>query len=143
MVATLTTGNPQPGSILLVAGGAISWISKQQTLVALSTMEVEFVVASKTRRELCWLHNFLSNISFPQLTPMILNIVALSTMEAEFVAASKTKRELCWLCNFLSNISSPQSTLMILNINNQSAISVSKQPEHMGHLKHLDCKGNL
>ncbi|KAG5727436.1 hypothetical protein E4T56_gene11919 [Termitomyces sp. T112] len=92
----LDNGRSTTGSILLIAGGAISWISKQQTLVALSSTE------------------------------------------AKFVAASETGRELCWLCNFLSDIGSPQSMPMTLNMDNQSAISVSKQPEHMGHLKHLD-----
>lgn len=65
-------------------------------------------------------------------------IVALSSTEVEFVAVSETGRELCWLCNFLADIGTPQSIPLALNIDNQSAILVSKQPEHMGRLKHLD-----
>ena len=66
------------------------------------------------------------------------SVMALSTTEAEFVAASKTGRELCWLRNFLADIGAPQSAPLTLFMDNQSAISVAKQPEHMGRLKHLD-----
>lgn len=89
-------GRSTTGSILMVAGGTVSWMSKLQTLVALSTTE------------------------------------------AEFVAASETGRELCWLRNFLADIGTPQSIPLTLNLDNTSAILVSKQPEHMGRLKHLD-----
>ncbi|KAG5718457.1 hypothetical protein E4T56_gene8763 [Termitomyces sp. T112] len=82
-------GRSTTGSVLMVAGRAVSWMSKLQT------------------------------------------IVALSTTEAEFVAASETGQELCWLRNFLADIGAPQSTPLIMNVDNQSAISVSKQPEDM------------
>ena len=78
-------GNPDNGCsttglLLLVAGGAVSWISKQQSIVALSTTGAEFVAASKTGWELCWLCNFLSDIGVPQLSPMILNLNNQSTI---------------------------------------------------------------
>lgn len=90
-------GHSTTGSVLTIAEGAVSWMSKLQS------------------------------------------IIALSTTEAEFVAASKTGCELCWLCNFLADIGTPQSSPLVLNLDNQSAVLVSKQPEPMGRLKHLDC----
>ena len=62
------------GSILLVTGGAVSWMSRLQTLVALSSTEAEFVAASEIGCELCWLHNFLADISMPQLNVLVLSI---------------------------------------------------------------------
>jgi hypothetical protein len=92
----LDNGHSTTGTLLMVAGGAVSWASQLQS------------------------------------------IVALSTTKAEFVAASETGHELCWLCNFFADIGIPQSKPSCLNMDNQLAISVSKHPEHMGHLKHLD-----
>ncbi|KAF5385137.1 hypothetical protein D9615_001088 [Tricholomella constricta] len=92
----IDNGRSTTGTLLLVAGGAVSWFSRLQS------------------------------------------VVALSTTEAEFVAASETGRELCWLRNFLADIGAPQKGPSHMNMDNQSAISVTKHPEHMGRLKHLD-----
>ena len=89
-------GRSRTGMVLTIAGGAVSWSSKLQSVV---------------------LH---------------------STTEAEFIAASETGHELCWMRNFLDEIGSPQIGPSELRMDNQSAISVTKHPEHMGRLKHLD-----
>ena len=67
-------------------------------------------------------------------------IVTLSTTEAEFVSAVSAGQQILWLRNLLSefgyDIQSPSS----LCIDNQSAISVTKNPEHHGRMKHLDLR---
>jgi hypothetical protein len=43
------------GSVFLINNGTISWKSKSQTVIALSTLEVEFIACSDGTREALWL----------------------------------------------------------------------------------------
>ena len=46
----------------IVGGTTISWISKLQKVVALSTMEAEYVAATKASKEIIWLHRFMEEL---------------------------------------------------------------------------------
>ena len=81
-----------------MAGGAISWSSKLQTIVALSSTEAEYMTAVEAGKEILWMRNILGEFGYPQQGPSI------------------------------------------LHIDNLSAISVSKNPEHFGRMKHLDLR---
>ena len=48
--------------VFTLAGGAISWMSKLQETVALSTTEVEYIVASHACKEAIWLRGLLREI---------------------------------------------------------------------------------
>jgi len=94
-------GNPDNGRstggyIVKLGSGAISWSSRLQTVVALSTTEAEFIAATSAGQEIIWLRNLFSELGY------------------KFNASST------------------------LHIDNQSALSVAKNPEHHGHMKHLD-----
>ena len=43
------------GFILMLCGGAVSWLSKRQSVVAISSAEAEFVAASRCGQEVCFL----------------------------------------------------------------------------------------
>ena len=45
------------GYVYISGGGAITWRSKKQTTVALSSMEAEYVALSEAGREACWLRS--------------------------------------------------------------------------------------
>ena len=47
------------GYVFTLAGRAISWMSKLQETIALSTIEVEYIVASHACKEEIWLRGFL------------------------------------------------------------------------------------
>ena len=64
-------------------------------------------------------------------------IVTLSTTEAEFVAAVLAAQQIMWLRNLLMEFGYEFKTPSTLHIDNQSAISVAKNPEHHGRMKHL------
>eukprot|EP00253_Pinus_taeda_P018476 PITA_18476 len=50
------------GYVFTLAGGAISWMSKLQETVALSTTEAEYIAASDSSKEAIWLKGLLDEI---------------------------------------------------------------------------------
>jgi len=50
------------GYVYLLAGGAISWKSAKQTVIAASTMEAEFVACFEVKGKANWLRNFVSGL---------------------------------------------------------------------------------
>jgi len=67
-------------------------------------------------------------------------IVTLSSTEAEFVAAVEAGKEIKWTRNILSEFSFPLTLPSTLYVDNKSGISVAKNPEHHGRMKHLDLR---
>ena len=57
--------------IFTLAGGAVSWQSKLQKCVALSTTEAEYIAAVEAGKELMWLKRFLQELGFRQKEYMI------------------------------------------------------------------------
>ena len=92
------TGRSTAGYVTMMAGGAIGWYSKLQTIVALSTTEAEYMAAVEVGKEIAWMRNILGEFGYP-------------------VTKAST-----------------------LKMDNQSAITVSKNPEHHGRMKHLDLR---
>ena len=52
------------GYVFLLNKGDISWCSKKQTCIALSTMEAEFIACSAAVQEAVWLRRFFGNWVF-------------------------------------------------------------------------------
>jgi hypothetical protein len=50
------------GYVFTLVGGAISWMSKLQNIVALSTTEAEYVVASHACKEAVWLKGLFGEV---------------------------------------------------------------------------------
>ena len=59
------------GFVFILNGAAISWKSKRQTSVALSTAEAEYVSASSMVQEVIYLRKLLANLGFPQTGPTV------------------------------------------------------------------------
>jgi hypothetical protein len=68
------------------------------------------------------------------------DVVTLSTTEAEYIAATHAGQELLWMRNLLTELGYSFTTPHTLFIDNQSAISVTQNPQHHGRMKHLDLK---
>jgi hypothetical protein len=93
-------GNPDNGRstggyVVKIGTGAVSWSSKLQSLVALSTTEAEHIAAVEAGKEIIWMRQLMGELGY--------------------------------------TISEPS----VLRMDNQSAIAVSKNPEHHGKMKHL------
>ncbi|KAM7516588.1 hypothetical protein LguiA_006171 [Lonicera macranthoides] len=54
------------GYLITFAGGAVSWQSRLQKCVALSTTEAEFIAATEACKELLWMKKFLKELGFNQ-----------------------------------------------------------------------------
>ena len=65
------------------------------------------------------------------------------TTEAEYIAAVEAAKEIIWVRQFMGELGYAPSSSSTLLMDNQSAISVSKNPEHHGRMKHLDLRWYL
>ena len=54
------------GIVFTFAGGVVSWQSKLQKCVALSTTEAEYISMAKARKEMFWLKRFLDHLGMKQ-----------------------------------------------------------------------------
>ena len=59
------------GNVFLMAGGAISWLSKKHAIVALSRSEAEYVALSFATQEAVWLRKLLSELG-DSLLPVVI-----------------------------------------------------------------------
>ena len=57
------------GFVFLLNGGPVTWSSRRQPIVALSTMESEYIAASDSCREATWLRLLLSELGLHQREP--------------------------------------------------------------------------
>lgn len=54
------------GYVFMLGDGAISWNSKKQPTIALSTTEAEYMAISQSTREALWLRQLLSDVGLEQ-----------------------------------------------------------------------------
>jgi hypothetical protein len=54
------------GYVFTIGGTAVSWISKLQKVVALSTIEAEYVAATEASKEMIWLQRFMEELGKKQ-----------------------------------------------------------------------------
>jgi len=62
------------GFVVLLDRGAISWGSKKQTSVSLSTIEVEFIATSTAVKEILWHQSLFSSLDMTLTSPTSLLI---------------------------------------------------------------------
>ena len=51
------------GYAFLLGGGAVTWSSKKQPIIALSMMEAKYILATHAMKEAMWLHTFMGEIT--------------------------------------------------------------------------------
>ena len=54
------------GYVFTIGGTAVSWISKLQQVVSLSTMEAEYVASTEDSKEMIWLQRFMEELGKKQ-----------------------------------------------------------------------------
>ena len=62
------------GYTAILSGAAISWSSKKQATVSLSSTEAEYISAARAAQEATWIHTFFSEIGHPLKKPITLYV---------------------------------------------------------------------
>ena len=78
------TRKSRSGYVFLVNGGAVSWSSKLQNSVALSTAESEYMAASAAAKEAIWLKRVCQDLGMPA-KPVVLHV---DNQAAQYMATS-------------------------------------------------------
>jgi hypothetical protein len=60
------------GYVFTAAGGAITWMSKKQSVITHSSTEAEYITLSEAGREACWLRSLYQELGFPQEKPSLI-----------------------------------------------------------------------
>ena len=66
MVGDKDTKRSTIGYVFNVDGTAVSWISKLQKVVALSSIEAEYIAATEASKEVIWLQRFMEELGKKQ-----------------------------------------------------------------------------
>ena len=61
------------GYVFMLNGGAVSWSSKRQDTISLSTTEAEYIALSHAAKEAIWIRNFISEIFGSVTDPILIN----------------------------------------------------------------------
>ena len=60
------------GFVFTMAGGAVTWSSKRQATVALSTVEAEYVAMSRCAQQMTWMQTWLDEVEVEHMLPGII-----------------------------------------------------------------------
>ena len=66
------SGRSTGAYIVKIGTGAVSWSSKRQSIVALSTTEAEYMAACEAGKEIIWMRQLLQELGFPVPTSSVL-----------------------------------------------------------------------
>src|SRR5271168_2320015 len=58
--------------VFIMAGGPVTWSSKRQTTVALTTVEAEYVAMSRCAQQMVWMQNWLDEVELDHNLPGII-----------------------------------------------------------------------
>jgi hypothetical protein len=123
------------GYLFTLYGGAISWRSGKQPIVATSSTEAEYIACTEAAKEALWIRRILAEIRgetakepikyFHELEPQRI----LSIFDQEPEEATNEEEN-----------SKTNSTPQLIFADNQGAIKLSKNPQHHNRTKHIDVK---
>ena len=66
MSADVDTSRSTSGYVMTYAGGAVSWQSRLQKTVALSTTEAEYMAVVEAGKEILWMKDFIGELGIRQ-----------------------------------------------------------------------------
>ncbi|KAB2636175.1 hypothetical protein D8674_026709 [Pyrus ussuriensis x Pyrus communis] len=69
------------GYVFMVNMGAVSWSSKKQPVVTLSTTEAEFIAAASSACQVVWLRRILESLNHEQRSPIVVYCDNISTIK--------------------------------------------------------------
>ena len=69
----VSTRKSTTGYLFQIGNGTVSWKTRRQSIVALSSTEAEYVSLSYAAQETIWMRNLLESIGFQQLDPTMIS----------------------------------------------------------------------
>ena len=60
------------GYVFIMVGGPVTWSSKHQATVALSTVEAEYIAMSRCAQQMVWMHSWLDKVEVDYSVPRLL-----------------------------------------------------------------------
>ena len=115
------------GYVMTYAGGVVSWQSRLQKLVALSTTEVEYMVAVEAGKELIWMRNFLSELRMKQREFLLLrdnqSAIHLAKNVAYHSWTKHIQRRYHWL---REKVEEGEFTLVKIHTDNNESVMLTK-----------------
>ena len=60
------------GYVFLMAGGPVTWSSKRQATIALSTVKAEYIAMSRCAQQMIWMHSWLDEVEIHHSLPGII-----------------------------------------------------------------------
>lgn len=132
------------GYVFISNAAAIGWSSKQQTMVALSTTESEYIGLSNAGQHLAWLRSFFEELGHPQKGPTSLGCdnqaAIILTRDPQFRARTKhIARKYHFVRDDL--VASGQAQLRYVNTHDQVADIFTKALSDDKHRKFMRAMG--
>lgn len=120
------------GYLYTLYGGAISWKSAKQPIVATSSTEAEYIACTDAAKEGLWLRRIMAEIRGES---------ARESMEySHETEAQKLFRSLSIKSSPVQKPGKQPTRPQIILADNQGAIKLSKNPQHHNRTKHIDVK---
>jgi hypothetical protein len=117
------------GYVFTVGGGAVSWKSKKQSIVAISSMEAEYIAMTEATKEAMWLSWIHEDI--------------LQTLQNKWELV-KQRSDIKWelqdpadRTDSEDDVENSAKTVKIMHADNQSAIALAENPKHHDRSKHI------
>ena len=118
------------GYVFLLYGGAISWKSTKQSVVATSSTEAEYIACSEAAKEALWIRRLHAEIKG----------TTLPGLEDRYQHETDIQDQIRALRITLPPTTIPYQNPQIILADNQGAIKLSKNPQHHNRTKHIDVR---
>jgi len=129
------------GNLVMLADGAISWTSKAQKTIALSSTEAEYMSISDASRQLVWIHSLLGELKIPIKSIPLCGDNQGSIFTAANPVTEKRTKHIDIRYHFIREvIDSGIVTLHFVETNNNSADMLTK---NLVRDKFLTCRKTL
>ena len=115
------------GFVVVLCRGAVSWKTRKQDIVALSTTEVEYIALTEASKEVIWMRRLLPEIETR-------DIESFSTDIRKHYDDSTMQWEPAEDTSPLPTLSPPT----MICVDNQGAMKLADNPQFHNHTKHID-----
>ena len=123
------------GFLFTFYGGAISWKSSKQPIIATSTTEAEYIACTEAAKEAIWLRRIMHEIRGETCPKLPIN-----SHDHETHILIENMINQSFTTNSVDDMDVDDSNAQVIFGDNQGSIKLSKNPQHHNRTKHIDVK---